>query len=96
MIESFKDKVLESFYYHGPSRKTRRIPADLHSVIRRKLDMLNSAHSLKDLKAPPSNRLESLKGDLKGYMSIRVNDQWRIVFRWSGNSAHDVSLTDYH
>jgi proteic killer suppression protein len=57
---------------------------------------LNGAHRLDDLRAPPGNRLEMLKGDLEGFHSIRVNDQWRIVFRWSNSGAYDVSVTDYH
>lgn len=58
--------------------------------------MLNGAASLLDLRAPPGNRLEALSGNLRGHFSIRVNDQWRIVFRWAGSDAHDVRLTDYH
>ncbi len=58
--------------------------------------MLNAAHQLEDLQYPPGNQLESLKGDLAGFHSIRVNQQWRIIFRWSGRDAHEVSLTDYH
>ena len=58
--------------------------------------MLNAAKQLPDLQSPPGNHLESLRGDLKGYYSIRVNDQWRVVFRWSGSDAHGVRLTDYH
>ena len=58
--------------------------------------MLNAARDLQDLQSPPGNRLESLKGDLKGFHSIRVNEQWRVVFRWQGGDAHDVRLTDYH
>jgi proteic killer suppression protein len=61
-----------------------------------KLDMLDAASELKDLKSPPGNRLETLKGDLKGFHSIRVNDQWRVVFRWQDNMARDVRLMDYH
>jgi len=60
------------------------------------MDSLNAAASVLDLRAPPGNRLERLKGDLKGLHSIRVNDQWRLIFRWEGNDAHDVRLTDYH
>jgi toxin HigB-1 len=60
------------------------------------MDMLNAAVELMDLRAPPGNRLESLKGDRKGMHSIRVNDQWRIVFRWRTGEAHDVSIVDYH
>jgi len=58
--------------------------------------MLNAAKALKDLRSPPGNRLEPLKGDLKGYHSTRINDQWRVVFRWVGSDAHDVRITDYH
>ncbi len=68
----------------------------LWPVAVRKLDMLNAAHELGDLFAPSGNRLESLKGDLKGLHSIRVNDQYRIVFRWSDGNAHEVRVTDYH
>jgi proteic killer suppression protein len=96
MIASFRDSALESFYYDGPGRKSRRIPADLHGAIRRKLDQLNSASELGDLRVPPANRLEALKGDREGSHSIRVNDQWRIVFRWSGDAPHEVELVDYH
>jgi proteic killer suppression protein len=60
------------------------------------MDMLNAARDLRDLQSPPGNRLEALKGDLKGYHSIRVNEQWRVVFRWREGDAFDVRLTDYH
>jgi len=62
----------------------------------RKLDVLNAAHSLTDLREPPGNRLEALKGDRLGFYSIRVNDQWRIVFSWESNNAYEVELVDYH
>ena len=96
MIASFRDSPLESFYCDGPGRKSRRIPADLHGAIRRKLDQLNSATELNDLRVPPANCLEALKGDRTGSHGIRVNDQWRIVFRWSSDVPHDVELVDYH
>ncbi len=96
MIAGFRDSALESLYYDGPGRKSKRIPADLHAVIRRKLDQLNSAAVLQDLRVPPANRLEALKGSRAGSHSIRVNDQWRIVFRWIGDAAYDVELADYH
>lgn len=96
MIESFDDEALQWLYTEGPSARTKRIPSDIHSVIRRKLDMLNAAHHIDDLRAPPANRLQALTGTLKGWLSICVNDQWRIVFRWSNNSASCVSLKDYH
>ena len=96
MIASFRDRALESFYYRGPGRKSRRIPADLYAAIRRKLDRLNAATDLNDLRVPPGNRLEALRGERQGAYSIRVNDQWRIVFRWKDDAPHDVELTDYH
>lgn len=78
----------------GGSRHGRRV----HSarVALRKLDMLNAATTLGDLRSPPGDRLEALRGDLAGHHSIRVNEQWRIVFRWEGADAYDVSLVDYH
>lgn len=60
------------------------------------LDMLNAASELRDLRAPPGNRLEALKGELKGKRSIRVNEQWRVIFRWEGGDAHEVAILDYH
>jgi proteic killer suppression protein len=65
-------------------------------VAQSKLDVLNAAHRLVDLQAPPGNRLEALKGDLDGFFSVRVNDQWRLIFRWDNNNAVDVALLDYH
>ncbi len=96
MIESFADKALECLYYDGPSRATRKIPADLHRAIHRRLAYLHDATGIADLLVPPANRLEALKGDLSGWHSIRVNDQWRIMFRWINDTAHDVKLVDYH
>jgi proteic killer suppression protein len=74
---------------------TRRFPSTLRQVAQRKLQYLNSAIRLEDLKTPPGNRLEGLKGALAGYYSIRVNDQWRIVFRWK-DGAYEVQIVDYH
>ena len=96
MIGSFRHADLEEFYYEGPGRHTRRIPAGIHKVLRRKLDQLFSAVDLRDLRAPPANRLEALRGDREGQHSMRVSDLWRIVFRWEGDTAYDVELTDYH
>ena len=96
MIGSFKDAVLATFYFEGPGRRTRRIPKELHGVLRRKLDQLYNAVGINDLRVPPGNRLKALKGDRKGWYSIRVSDQWRIVFRWYEDAAYDVGLTDYH
>ncbi len=96
MIESFADRALENFYCNGASRATRRIPAALHRAINRRLAYLHNATGINDLRVPPANRLEALKGDLAGWHSLRVNDQWRIVFRWINDAAHDVRLIDYH
>jgi len=73
----------------------RRFSPNLVRIALRKLDVLNGAHQLNDLRFPPANRLEALKGDLAGFHSIRVNDQWRLIFRWD-EGVYDVSLTDYH
>ena len=96
MIASFRDAALETFYYKGPGRRTRRIPAELHAMIRRKLDQLHNAVDLHDLRAPPANRLEALKGDRQGRHSIRVNDQWRICFEWNAGNCYHVEIVDYH
>lgn len=96
MIISFGDKATEDLYHGRSTARVRRFPMDLVRVALRKLDMLNAAPELLDLRSPPGNRLEALDGQLRGFHGIRVNDQWRIVFRWSGRDAHDVRLTDYH
>jgi proteic killer suppression protein len=96
VIDSFSDLDLESFYYRGPGPSSRVIPPNLHRALRRKLDQLQHAMSLMDLRAPPANHLEALKGDRQGFYSIRVNNQWRIVFRWLNGEASDVALVDYH
>jgi proteic killer suppression protein len=73
-----------------------RLPRDIQEAARRKLRMINNALSLQDLRVPPANRLESLKGDLEGRKSIRVNDQWRICFTWQEGNAYRVEIIDYH
>ena len=94
-IRSFSDKATEEFFFTGRLKGNvgwRGISASA----KRKLDMLHYATELCDLRTPPGNRLEALKGDLKGYHSIRVNDQWRVVFRWTVPGAEEVRVTDYH
>ena len=93
MIRSFKGKDAETIWQGIPSR---RVPPGIQLVARRKLRMLNSAAGLDDLRIPPANRLEALKGGRRGQFSIRVNDQWRICFRWKESDAHDVEIVDYH
>lgn len=96
MIVSFGDPATESLYHGTADRRTRRFPRDILKTTVRKLDMLEAAAVLEDLKVPPGNRLEALKGALRGLHSIRVNDQWRIVFRWTPRGPAEVRLLDYH
>lgn len=96
MILSFGDDATADLYHGNATAKARRFPADIVPSALRKLDMIRAAYTLKDLTAPPGNRLEPLKGDLEGYHSIRINDQWRIIFQWSEGNASNVTITDYH
>lgn len=96
MIASFSDRATEALFHGEGGKAIRRIPPPIRPAAVRKLDLLNAATQLSDLRAPPGNRLETLKGDLQGKHSIRVNDQWRIVFRWESGDAHEVEITDYH
>lgn len=96
MIASFGDRATEALFNGHPAKDIRRFPPTILKTALRKLDMLNAAVDLRDLKVPPNNHLEALAGDLIGLHSIRVNDQWRLVFRWQGFQAFDVRLTDYH
>jgi proteic killer suppression protein len=95
VIVSFRGQLPEDLFFDRHTGVTRRFPATLRGVAQRKLQYLNAAARLDDLKAPPGNRLEPLKGQLAGYHSIRINDQWRIVFRWR-DGAHEVQIMDYH
>jgi proteic killer suppression protein len=96
MIRSFADAATRDIWNGVNSKAARRLPRPLWPVIRRKLDQLDVVTQLDDLRAPPGNRLHALTGDLTGHHAIRVNDQFRIVFRFEGNDAHDVRCTDYH
>jgi proteic killer suppression protein len=96
MIVSFGDRATEDLYHNRPTSRARRFPRDIVDLALVKMDLLNAAVAVLDLRSPPGNRLESLRGDLKGHHSIRVNEQWRLVFRWEGNNAYDVRLMDYH
>jgi proteic killer suppression protein len=93
VIKSFADRDTERLF--GRER-VRRYPAALQRPMLRKLVAVDAAEALEDLKVPPGNRLEKHKGDRAGQHSIRVNDQWRICFRWVDGNAHDVELVDYH
>jgi proteic killer suppression protein len=94
-IQSFATRTVERFFVDGVVPR-RAGWAAIASVAARRLDMLDYAEVLSDLASPPGNRLEALKGDLLGFHSIRINDQWRIVFRWSDAGPVDVNITDYH
>ena len=96
MIRSFGDSATEDVFHGRDSRAARRLPWAIWPVIRRKLDMVNAAHDLSDLASPPGNRLEALKGERAGTYSIRVNNQYRIVFRFEDGAAYDVTCEDYH
>ena len=93
MIQSFACAETERLFRDETSR---RLPPPIQRTARRKLLLLQQARSLNDLRVPYGNRLEALHGDHKGRHSIRVNDQWRICFRWDGDDAHDVEIVDYH
>ena len=93
MILTFRCKETERIWQGGSSRK---FPADILQRALRKLRQLDASQSVEDLRNPPGNRLEALKGGRAGQMSIRINDQWRICFRWGEHDAHDVEIVDYH
>ena len=96
MIEGFGNRLAEDLFEDRRSNATRKFPPDIQRAARRKLQYLHEAGELGDLQAPPGNRLEALKGNWKGFYSIRINDQWRILFRWKSGSALDVQVIDYH
>ncbi len=96
MIVSFADEATADLYHGRRTKRVRRFPPDIlrRAVVR--LDVLNTAHSLMDLRSPPGNRLEALSGDWLGFHSIRINRQWRIVFQWENGNAYGVQIVDYH
>ena len=97
MIRTFGDRGTEDIFEGNATAAARRsCPSSLWKVAGRKLDLLDSAEGLEDLRVPPGNRLEPLSGDRKGSYSIRINDQYRICFRWEADGAHDVEIVDYH
>jgi toxin HigB-1 len=96
MIVNFKDRATEDIYNGMHSKESRKVPQCIHSVVRRKLDMINAAINVEDLRIPPGNRLEQLKGDLTGFYSIRINDQYRIIFTFTQFNAFSVQIADYH
>ncbi|OQW65036.1 MAG: hypothetical protein BVN28_02605 [Nitrospira sp. ST-bin4] len=96
MIESFADRLAEDLFDNRRSKAVLRFPPGLIRTARRKLLYLHDASEIGDLREPPGNRLEALKGQWKGFHSIRVNEQWRVVFRWHDGNAYEVQVIDYH
>ena len=93
MILSFGTKDTEKIWN---GERIKKIPAEIQQVGRRKLRMLNNSQNIGDLKIPLSNRLEKLSGEFRGFYSVRINDQWRIIFKWENNNAKEVQIIDYH
>ncbi|MBR0554625.1 type II toxin-antitoxin system RelE/ParE family toxin [Ciceribacter sp. L1K23] len=93
MIRSFADPETERIW---TGERSRRLPPDIEAVALRKLRLINNARGLQDLRVPPGNRLEALKGERSGQYSIRINDQWRICFKWKDGGPSDVGIVDYH
>ncbi|MCK4921482.1 MAG: type II toxin-antitoxin system RelE/ParE family toxin [Bacteroidales bacterium] len=93
MILSFGSRETEKIW---KGERVKKIPLEIQHIGRRKLRMLNNSQEIIDLRIPPSNRLEKLKAKAKDFYSIRINDQWRVVFKWEGNHAHEVKIIDYH
>jgi toxin HigB-1 len=96
VIESIKGKTTQDIYDEFNSKAARKVPIELHERARDLLDSINAIINVNDLKSPPSNRLHKLKGDLKEYWSVSINNQWRIIFNWNGTNALNVEITDYH
>ena len=96
MILSFRDQTTQDIYDGIRSKNARKIPTKIWEIAFRKLDMINSAGRLKDLLVPPGNRLKALRGHWKEFHSIRINDQYRIIFKWINSNAENVQILDYH
>lgn len=96
MIQTFGDSITEDLFHGRQTSRIRHLPKDIITPAIHKLDMLNAAQNINDLRSPPSNHLEQLRGNLTGYYSIRINDRYRLVFRWENNEAYEVTVNDYH
>jgi proteic killer suppression protein len=96
MIRGFGNQLAEDLYYDRRTKATRSFPPELRRIARRKILFLHDAAELRDLRSPPGIKLEALRGDRKGSHSIRINDQWRVVFVWKGSDAYEVEVVDYH
>ena len=93
MIRSFGERETEKIW---EGDRSNRLPTTIQQAARRKLRMINNSLDVNDLRVPPGNRLETLKGNLEGFYSIRINNQWRIIFRWRSGDAYEVEIVDYH
>ncbi len=93
MILSFGSKKTEMVW---DGQRVKKWPLEIQKIGRRKLRMINNSQNIADLRIPPSNRLEKLSGNLKGFYSVRINDQWRIIFNWDNGNAKEVEILDYH
>ncbi len=96
VIVNFGDRRTKDIFDGTDSKEARSVSKALWPVAHRKLDMLNAAHDLLDLRVPPGNKLEKLRGDLAGFLSIRITDQFRVIFRFADGNASDVRIADYH
>lgn len=96
MIRNFKSKVAQDLFDGANTRNSRKVSAELHEKIYRLFDQLNAVTRIETLRVPPSNRLEKLTGNLKGYWSLRVNKQWRVIFQWNNGDVLNVDIVDYH
>ncbi len=96
MIRSIADKLTRDVFDGINSKASRGLPLELHPKARRLMDFLNAAGNINDLRVPPGNHLEALRGDWRRFYSVRINDQWRIAFRWVENAAEEVQIVDYH
>ena len=96
MIKTFFDKTTRDIYDGIESRYSRKLPRELHNKAIRLLDQVNAAPSLEFLRIPPGNKLEKLSGKYSGYWSLRINNKWRIIFRWKENNFYDIQILDYH
>ena len=96
MILTFGNRATSDLFNGISTSRVRRLPTQIIDSALYKLDILNAAHALKDLQSPPGNRLEALRGDYAGFHSIRINNQWRIIFQWQDGNVHDVQIIDYH
>lgn len=93
MLLNFGSKITQKIWL---GERVKKLPLDIQTIGRRKLRMLNNSQNITDLRIPPSNRLEKLGGNLKGFYSIKINNQWRIIFQWEAGNASQVEIIDYH